>query len=344
MSVREFIKAMPKIELHLHLEGSVQPETLLELATQNQISLPASDIAGLRSWYTFRDFDHFIDIYRQICGCLQTPDDFSRITMELGRTMAEQNIRYAEVTWTPASHVNETLSFDALLAGINAGRDYAERTWGVRMNWIPDISRCVPESAGAVVEWITRSRSNNTGIVALGLGGPEVGWPPEMYEDSFRTALAAELHSNPHAGETVGPASVWGAIRALKAERIGHGVRSVEDPALVNYLIEHQIHLEVNPTSNLCLSVYPTYSEHPLRALVEAGANVSVNSDDPALFNTTLTDEYLHAVEDCGLSIEQLEQTVFNAIKASYLTETEKSTMQAEFRAEIDQLRAQYNV
>jgi len=298
----------------------------------------------LRSWYTFRDFNHFIDIYRRICDCLQTPDDFTRITTELGRTMAAQNIRYAEVTWTPASHVNQTLSFDALLAGINAGRAYAEREWGVRMNWIPDISRCVPESAGPVVEWLTQSKSHNSGIVALGLGGPEVGWPPEMYETSFRTALAAGLHSNPHAGETVGPASVWGAIRALKAERIGHGVRSVEDSALVDYLIEHQLHLEVNPTSNLCLKVYPTYTEHPLRALVEAGANVSVNTDDPALFNTTLTDEYLHAVEDCGLSIDQLEQTVFNAIKASYLPETEKSIVQAEFRAEIDQLRAQHNV
>lgn len=343
MSVRDFIRAMPKIELHLHLEGAVQPETLLALAKKNGVALPAASIDGLRQWYTFRDFDHFLEIYQQICRCLQTPDDFTRITYELGRSMAQQNIRYAEITWTPATHVNEHLSFDALLAGINAGRAQAEQEWGIQMQWIPDISRCFPDTANSVVQWLTRAAANS-GIVALGLGGPEIGWPPELYETQFDTARAAGLHSNPHAGETVGPASIWGAIRALGAERIGHGVRAAEDPELVRYLVEHQIHLEVNPTSNLCLKVYPSYDAHPLRMLVEADVNVSVNSDDPALFNTTLAGEYIHAVEDCDLSLDQLEQTVFNAIQASYQTEDTRRDMAAAFRTEYARLRAQHGL
>ncbi len=339
MSLRDYIRAMPKVELHVHLEGTVQPATLLELARANGVPLPATDIEGLREWYTFRDFDHFLDVYMQICACLKTPGDFTRITYEYGRAMAAQNIRYAEVTWTPATHVSDELPFEALLEGINAGRVRAEQTWGVQMQWVPDIARCFPATAEPVVEWLTSPAAQAGDVVALGLGGPEIGWPPELFENAFDAARAKGLHSNPHAGETVGPESIWGAIRSLKAERVGHGVRAIEDPELVRYIAEHQIHLEVNPTSNLCLNIYPSYAEHPLRALVDAGVNVSINSDDPALFNTTLTDEYIHAVEDCGLSIQALERSIVDAIQASYLPSIEKSKMTEAFRAEFAHLR-----
>jgi adenosine deaminase len=256
--------------------------------------------------------------------------------------MAHQNIRYAEVTWTPASHVNEHLSFQDLLAGINAGRDQAEREWGVRMRWIPDIARNFPDTAGLVVRWLTSPEARAGGVVALGLGGAEIGRPPELFEDAFREARLKGLHSNPHAGETVGPPSVWGAIRALSAERLGHGVRSIEDPALIKYLADYQIPLEVNPTSNLCLRVYPSYAEHPLRWLVEAGVCVTINSDDPALFNTTLADEYVHAVQDCGLTVEQLDQTVLDAIQVSYAPDDEKVEMHHTFCEEFARLRDQH--
>lgn len=344
MSLRAFVQAMPKAELHVHLEGSVQPQTLLDLAAQNGVTLPAADVAGLRDWYTFRDFDHFIEIYLQICACLQTPEDFTRITYEYGCTMAEHNIRYAEVTWTPASHVNAQLPFEALLAGVNAGRAQAEQEWDIQMQWILDISRNQPHTASDVVRWTTSSTAREGHVVALGLGGPEVGWPPEMYETAFREGLEQGTHSNPHAGETVGPESVWGALRALRAERIGHGVRAIEDPALLDLLVEQQIPLEVNPTSNLCLGVYPDYSKHPLRTLIEAGACVTINSDDPPLFNTTLTDEYQHAVEDCGLTIDQLIETALNAVRVAYLPENKKAALLAEFQTAYAQLRAQYAV
>lgn len=344
MPLTDYIHAMPKVELHVHLEGTVQPETLLALAQKNNVTLPVSDEAGLHAWYTFRNFDHFIEIFVAISKCLQTPDDFERITYEYGRSMARQNIRYAEVTWTPYSHVNERLSWEALLAGVNAGRERAEREWGVKMRWICDIARHAPHSADTVVGWLTSPNAQNGGVIALGLGGAEVNYPPEPFEAAFKTATAKGLHSIPHAGETVGPESVWGALRALKAERIGHGVRAIEDPALIAHLVTHQIPLEVNPTSNLCLGVYPSYNEHALRRLVDAGVLVTINSDDPALFNTTLTDEYRHAVTDCGLSLAELETIALNAVRASFIPEPDKTVMLSTFRAEYDRLRQQHGM
>ncbi|MBN1679066.1 MAG: adenosine deaminase [Anaerolineae bacterium] len=344
MSLADYIRVMPKAELHVHLEGAVQPETLLALAEKNGVHLPASDVAGLRDWYTFRDFDHFIQIYGTICSCLQMPDDFVRITYEFGRIMAEQNIRYAEVTWTPAAHVTNGLPWEVLLASINAGCQQAHAEWGVQMRWIPDIARSSPETAKSVAEWVTSPEARDGGVVALGLGGPEVGFPPELFTDAFRLAAVRGLPGNPHAGETVGPASVWGALRALQAQRIGHGVRSVEDPELVAYLVEHQVPLEVNMTSNLCLGVYPSYAAHPIRHLIESGVCVTINSDDPALFNTCLADEYQHAVQDCGLTLEQLEDMALNAVRVSYLPEDEKSALLQDFRSEYKQLRAQYGI
>lgn len=344
MTVEAFIDAMPKAELHIHLEGSVQPTTLLELADKNGVKLPVCDEEGVRQWYTFRNFDHFVEIYIQISRCLQTPDDFSRITYEYGRSMAKQNIRYAEVTWTPYSHVCQGIAFQDLLDGINAGRAQAKREWGVDMQWIPDIGRSQVSSQHEVVEWISSPTALDGGVVALGLGGPEVGYPPELFETAFQSARANGLHSNPHAGETVGPDSVWGALKTLKAERIGHGVRSVEDPALLAHLVKHQIALEVNLTSNLCLGVYPSYADHPLPRLLAEGVSITINSDDPPLFNTTLSDEYGHAVKDCGLSIDQLEQIALNALRVSYLSEPAKNVLISEFEAAYRMLRIEHEL
>jgi aminodeoxyfutalosine deaminase len=344
MSLITFIHAMPKVELHVHLEGTVQPDTLFDLARKNGVTLPVSSVKDLRAWYTFRNFDHFVEIFVAISKCLQTADDFARVTYEYGRSMAQQNIRYAEVTWSPMTHVKAGLPWLELLAGIIAGRDRARSEWGVEMRWIPDIVRDDPETAATVVGWLTSPEAQAGGVVALGLGGIEAGYPPEPFEAAFRQARAKGLHSNPHAGETVGPDSVWGALRALSAERIGHGVRAIEDPDLIAYLVKHQIPLEVNPTSNICLGVYPSYADHPLRQLIEAGIYVTINSDDPALFNTTLNDEYLHAVQDCGLSLGQLQKTALNAVQASYLPEHTRFAMLKTFRAEYDQLRIRHSL
>jgi adenosine deaminase len=205
--------------------------------------------------------------------------------------------------------------------------------WG----WVFDIVRDVPETQDRVVEIALAAREQ--GVVALGIGGKEVGFPAELFERSFERARQAGLPRVPHAGEISGPESIWSALRHLHADRLGHGVRCVEDPALVAYLREHQVPLEVCPTSNVRLGVYPDYAAHPLRQLWDQGLLVTVNSDDPPLFGTDLNREYQVLVDHFGFSAAELERISLNALRASFLPEAEKARLEDEFRTQFAQLR-----
>ncbi len=339
MSLSDFAREMPKVELHVHLEGSISPATLLILADRNGVALPAADIEGLKEFYRFTDFEHFLRVYFAISGCLRTLDDFELIAFEFGAEMARQNIRYAEVTFTPHTNVTNTgLPFNDILAALNAGRNRAEQEYNVMYRWVLDIVRDDPASRHQVAEWASGVRDGS--VIGFGLGGTEDGHPPEWFADAYAVARRAGLHSVPHAGETCGPESVWGAIRQLGAERIGHGVRSVEDPGLIRHLREHQIPLEVCPTSNLCLGVYPSLEEHPIRWLWDHGVYVTLNSDDPPMFNTNLTGEYEAVVEHLGFDAEDLERLSLNALEASFMPDLTKSALRQEFQIEFARLRA----
>jgi aminodeoxyfutalosine deaminase len=341
MSLHDFIRAMPKAELHVHLEGSIQPATLLLLAERNGVALPAQDLEGLRKFYHFTDFGHFLEIYFAVSGCLKTVDDFSLIAYEFGASMARQNIRYAEVTFTPHTNVTNTgLPFNEILAGLNDGRRRAQADFGVEFCWVLDIVRDNPDSRHQVVEWA--AGAVDQGVVGLGLGGTEKGHPPEWFADAYAIARQAGLHSVPHAGELAGPESVWGAIRALKAERIGHGVRSVEDSALVDHLMRHQIPLEICPTSEICLGVYPSYADHPVGRLWEQGVYITVNSDDPPMFNTNLVGEYQALADHLGFDACVLERLSLNALQASFLPDDRKGALEQDFLSEFSRFRAQY--
>jgi adenosine deaminase len=337
MNLGDFLHEMPKVELHVHLEGSIRPATLLTLAERNGVALPADDLEGLRHFYRFVDFDHFIKVYFTVSSCLRTPDDFDLIAYQFGADMARQNIRYAEVTFTPWTNVANTgLPFDEVLAGLNEGRARAEAEFGVEYRWVLDIVRDDPSTGQQVAEWAVGAMDR--GVVGLGLGGTERGHPPEWFAAAFQTALDAGLHSVPHAGEIVGPESVWGAIRALKAERIGHGVRSIEDPTLMDYLREHRIPLEVCPTSNLCLGVYASYGEHPLRRLWQQGLWITVNSDDPPMFNTDLVREYQVLADELDFTAKDLECLSLSALRASFLPEERKKDLEQYFVSEFTRL------
>ncbi len=339
MSLHDFIREMPKVELHVHLEGSIRPATLLTLAQRNGVALPAQDVDGLREFYRFTDFDHFIQVYFTISGCLRTVDDFSLVAYEFGADMARQNTRYAEVTFTPHTSVGHTgLPFDEILAGLNEGRQRARADFGVEFRWVLDIVRDNPDSRFQVAEWAISAMDR--GVVGFGLGGTEKGNPPERFVDAYAMARKAGLHSVPHAGEAAGPDSVWIALRGLKAERIGHGVRSIEDPALVDCLRERQIPLEVCPTSNLCLGIYPSYEAHPVRELWDEGLYITVNSDDPPMFNTDLVGEYEALAEHLGFTAEELEVLSLNALRASFLPAEEKASLEKEFLTEFARLWA----
>ena len=334
MSLRDFITAMPKVELHVHLQGSTRPETLFKLAQKNNIELPVKSLDDLREWYTFSDFDEFLKVYYVICNNLQAPDDFELLMREFLIGQAEQNIRYSEVTFTP--HWN--LPFVEQLDALNQARRWAEEELGVYAGIVIDIPRERPEEDGPLIaDWAISGMGN--GVVAFGLGGPEMGNPPHKFVEAFDRARAAGLPSVPHAGETKGPESIWGALTALKADRIGHGVRCLEDEGLVDFLRDEQIPLEVCPTSNICLKVFPSFAEHPLPKLIDEGLYVTINSDDPPMFNTTLTDEYIKSAETFGFNTNEIIQLVLNALRASFMPDELKKQMEADFDAEIGQLR-----
>ena len=337
--IEQFIRRMPKTELHIHLEGSVRPRTLLELAERHGIVLPAKDEAELQRSYSFRDFDHFIEIYIQVSQCLRTSEDFALITQELGEEAAQQNIRYMEVTVSPGPHVKRgKLTYDEFHQGIMAGAREARARWGVEVRFVVDIVR----DAGVETSWAAAryaAKVVGDGIVGIGLGGIEAGFPPEDYVDMFDYGRAAGLRSTPHAGESVGPMSIWGAIDSLKAERIGHGIRAIDDPLLVDELRERQITLEVCPTSNVCTGVVRSPAEHPIRQLFEAGVPVTVNSDDPPMFGTTLLDEQLLLANKFEFSIADIERINLQGINASFLPEADRRQLDTEFRAEYARLR-----
>lgn len=336
----EMIRQMPKVELHVHLEGSIQPATLLKLAERHQVALPASCVEDLRRWYTFTDFAHFVEIYQTISNCIRTCDDIELIAREFLLGQAAQHILYSEVTFTAYTHSVKGLAFADQLAALARARRWAERELGVSMGLVIDISREREAAVGdQVARWVIGARENGgacenggaqeNGVVALGLGGPEIGNPPEKFTHAFEMAHRAGIPCVPHAGETEGPASIWGALNCLHACRIGHGVRCLEDPALVAELRARQIPLEVCPTSNVCLKVAPDIAHHPLPRLLEEGLYVTLNSDDPAMFNTTLTDEYLIAAEAFSLTADQIHTLVRNAARAALLPEAQRQALAA---------------
>jgi aminodeoxyfutalosine deaminase len=240
MDLYEFAQRMPKAELHVHLEGSILPRTLLQLASRNGIELPAKDEEGLKRIYQFRDFEQFLDIYMLISNCLRTSDDYHLISYVFGKECARQNIRYAEVTFTIETNCRLSgLPWQEILGGLNAGREQAHIEYGVWWQWVFDIVRNLPDTQEIVLEICLAARDK--GVVAIGLGGTEEGFPPELFTETFNLAYKDNLHRVPHAGEISGAQSIWSAIKLLHAERIGHGVRSIEDPGLIEYLRDKQI-------------------------------------------------------------------------------------------------------
>jgi adenosine deaminase len=229
------------------------------------------------------------------------------------------------------------LPWQTILEGLNTGRAQACAEFGVDWRWVFDISRNNPETQDQVVRIALAARDQ--GVVALGLGGTEADFPPELFTQAFEQACQAGLPRVPHAGETAGPRSMWSALHLLHADRLGHGVRCVEDPALMNHLREHQVPLEICPTSNIRLDVYPDYGGHPLRRLWDEGLLVTINSDDPPMFGTDLNHEYEVLMDHFGFSADELERVSLNALQASFLAPVDQARMEAEFRAEFARLR-----
>jgi aminodeoxyfutalosine deaminase len=338
MSIDRFLLHLPKVELHVHLEGSMRPAVLLELARRNGIELPARDEAGLKRWFRFTDFEHFVQVYLACSRALRGAEDFKLLTLDFLAEQAYQNVVYTEAHFTISTHLANGANGDEVLAAMAEAIAEGERRYGVVLRLIPDIVRNVGVGpADRTLEWALAGRERGI-VVALGLSGSEALYPAAPFREHFAVAKRQGLHRVGHAGEHAGPESIRSVLADCGAERIGHGVRSLEDPALVEELRVSQIPLEVCPTSNVCLGVAPDYASHPFDRLYRAGLALSVNSDDPAFFNTNLTREYLRLHQTFGYSPAELAGLSLAALRQSFLPEPGREAMAESFREQFDAL------
>ncbi|MCW2752448.1 MAG: adenosine deaminase [Aeromicrobium sp.] len=328
-----FVEGLPKAELHVHHVGSASLHTVAELAERHAGSTTVpTDPEALADFFTFTDFGHFIEVYLSVVDLLRTPEDLWTLTYDVARDLTAQNVRYAELTCTPYTSIAVGIPAEAYCEALEDARHKAEVDFGITLRWIFDI----PGESGvpaADVTLDTALRLRPDGLVAFGLGGPEIGVPRPQFAPHFQQAIAAGLHSVPHAGESTGPESIWDSINHLGAERIGHGIAAAQDPALMAYLAEHDITLEVCPTSNVRTRSVPSLAEHPLPQLVAAGVPVTINSDDPPMFGTTLNAEYEIARDLLDLDDAGVAELARVAVRKSFADDAVKRDLLAEIDA-----------
>ncbi|MEV6494456.1 adenosine deaminase [Actinoplanes sp. NPDC051633] len=328
-----FIAGLPKAELHVHHVGSASPRIVAELAARHEGSTPVpADPAALADFFAFRDFAHFVEIYLSVVDLIRDDEDVRTLTYEIARELARGQVRYAELTVTPYSHVRRGIAAPAFCAAIEDARVSAARDFGLELRWCFDI----PGEAGlpAAEETLRIALTERPeGLVSFGLGGPEIGVPRPQFKPYFDRARAAGLHSVPHAGETTGPETIWDAVRELGAERIGHGIAAAQDPELMAYLAEHGIPLEVCPTSNVRTRAVASLDEHPLATLVGAGVPVTINSDDPPMFGTTIEQEYAVAARLLDLDEAGVAELARAAARASFQAPAGRAAVLAEIDA-----------
>jgi len=313
----EWIAALPKAELHVHQIGSASPRIVAELARRHGGTPVPQDPDAVADYFQFTDFAHFVVVYLSVVDLVRTADDVRMLTYEIARDMATQSVRYAELTCTPYTSLTAGVAAEAFCEAIEDARVAAERDLGVVLRWCFDIPGESGISAADETVRIATELSPD-GLVSFGLGGPEIGVARPQFEPHFDRARAAGLHSVPHAGETTGPDTIWDALRVLKAERIGHGTSAVLDPALVEHLVEQQIPLEVCPTSNVATRAVPSLDQHPIKQLHAAGVVVTVNSDDPPMFATSLNQEYAVAAKLLSFDERGLADLALTAVDASF--------------------------
>jgi adenosine deaminase len=330
MDAMDWYAELPKVELHVHLEGAIPHAALFDLVRKYGGDPSVPDVDALRERFTYRDFPQFITAWSWKNGFLREYEDFTHIAELVARDMAAQNIRYAEMFYSPSLFVQHGLEVQSLTRAIRTGLGAVPE---IEIALVADLVRDYgPEAELATLMGLEEVRE--LGVIGIGLGGSEHEFPPEPFEGLFREARRMGLRTTAHAGEAAGPRSVWGAVRHLGVERIGHATRAREDPGLLDHLAEHRIALELCPGSNVRTRVVRSLAEHPIRRYFDRGLLVSVNTDDPKMFGTALADEYRHLAEACGFTREEICRLVLLAIESSWLPEDRKAKLVETFAGE----------
>ena len=328
--MQEQIHKLPKVELHSHLEGTIKPELAKQIAKRNAAPLDNNLFDDNQS-YAWSDFASFLTAYDSVSSCLKNGEDYRDITYEYLKDCASENVIYAETFISPDHAAECGISYDDMISGIASGIDDAERDFGIVGRIIVTCVRHLgPEQGLNVVQ--TMVDNPHPYVVGFGMGGDENAFTIEEYTPVYNIAANAGYACTVHAGEICGPDSVWDAINYLPISRIGHGVKSVYDEKLISELINRKIHLEICPGSNLALSLFPNWKSHPLLTIMNKGISISLNSDDPPFFNTTVGKEYQNSAKNFNLNAEDLKQISLMAMEASFADIKTKSRLIEEIK------------
>lgn len=329
--ITSWYENVPKIELHLHLEGAIPYEALWELVRKygGEPSIP--NLQALKDKFQFRDFPHFIKTWIWKSQFLREYGDFTFIAEAVASDLANQNIRYAEVIYSPSDFFRYGLETQKLTEAIRAGLSHEPR---IEVALVADPVRDDGvANADKILSEINQVR--NLGVIGITIGGSEQDYPPEPFAEIYERARQLGFHTSAHAGEAAGPASVWGVINSLKVERIGHGTRAIEDEHLVDYIAEHRIPIEICVMSNVKTRVVDSIGEHPVRYYFDRGIPISINTDDPKMFGNSLAREYQVLETEFGFSHDEIREVILQSIQESWLTEKRKRELSNSFRNDL---------
>ncbi len=342
MTIESFVQAMPKIEVNLRLEGAIQNDVLIIIAEQNDVPLNAKPNKALVKLLEQPDYAQLDDLLRGVSKWLQQPEDFTRIVYEVGVSLAKQNVRYAEIGIAPSLYAENGMTFEQLLTALNDGRTRVERAWNVKMRWVLNAFRDEPRKFDDILRWASGATAIKSGVVGIGLIGREVkGWVEE-FERPFRTAQKKDLSRCVEIFDSHN--TILEMLQRFEPERFVSGAVVAHDEAVMKYVTDKHIALNVCMSQSVATGNAPSYANFPIQRLYDDGAVISLGAGMPSLYRSTLTQQYLGVVQEAGLSLAELEIISLNAVGASFMADEEKAATVAEFKTAYANLRVEHGV
>ncbi len=335
-AIQNLVSRIPKVELHIHLEGAIPLETLLRLI-QRSGRERIHDLESLKARFRYSDFEDFLLRWTWKNTFIERESDFREIAYRTLQMLHAQNVRYAELFYSPADFEPNGFSITGITENLIEAGTAAAADFGIQSNWIVDLVRDFgPDNAIIVLDQVTPFRDD--GVIGIGIGGTEHHYPASPFADVYREAQRRGFRLTAHAGESVGPESIWSALLDLQVERIGHGLHAYRDPQLITYLRIHQIPLEISVISNILTGVWDSVATHPIRRYFDQGLRVTINSDDPGMFQSSIHSEYMTLMNDLHFELPELKEMSLNGVRASFLPPEMKSRLMNEFEMEWESI------